>query len=494
MYIWIKYLELMISYHFKTIAKSSYSYVLLVLCISFSSYSQSHLDSLKEFDIIVSQINQAKNPTQKLNQLFYAHYYQLALLGELNEKNCFTFNTTFAKQAIDLAIEQEKYDTLKSLTIDVGYIYDLRKQYDTSFNYYYQCFEIFEATGKYELTYSVAQNILYNNSAMQKEIDESNKMKLEQKRKIEKLTYIGIAVLLLFITFLIYFFVKTHRKNKTLAFQKLQIEKSKHALEISKQAIEESKKEIDNSIDYAQNIQQAILSDETKFKKLFSQSFVLFMPRDKVSGDFLWTYKKEHLTYIAVADCTGHGVPGALLSIVGHFLFDTILVSDSYKSPAVILNELHISLIKALNQEDTHNEHNNDGMDVGIIEINSQTNKVTFSGANRTLLHIKKDILNQYKGVKRPIGGTQFEYKSNFINETFDFEKDDLIYSFSDGYQDQIGGEKNKKIMSKNLIALIEKNAHEPIDKQKEILKTHFINYKGNNEQIDDVLVIGIKF
>ena len=329
---------------------------------------------------------------------------------------------------------------------------------------------------------------------MQKEIDESNKMKLEQKRKIEKLTYLAIAVLLLFTAFLIYYFIKTHRKNKILAFQKLEIEKSKHALEISKQAIEESKKEIDNSIDYAQNIQQAILSDETKFKKLFKESFVLFMPRDKVSGDFLWTYKKEHLTYIAIADCTGHGVPGALISIVGHFLFDAILASDNYKSPSEILSELHLSLIKALNQDDVTNGHNNDGMDVGVIEINSQTNKLIFSGANRTLLYIRNNALTQYKGVKRPIGGTQFDYKYNFINETFDLEKNDLIYSFSDGYQDQIGGEKHKKIMSKNLITLIEKNAQEPIDKQKEILKTHFINYKGNNEQVDDVLVIGVKF
>lgn len=452
---------------------------LSVCFVPFVSFGQTHQDSIKELDLMVKQIETARDNSQKLDYLCYAHYYQNALLGEITEKNCFKFNTSYAKQGIDLAVELEKYDTLKALSSDLGYIYDIRKQYDSSFNYYNNCLNMLEAVGRYDLTTSIAYNVLYNNGEMQKQIEESNRMKLEQKRKIEKLTYLAIGALLLFIGFLVFFFIKTNRKNKQLAQQKHQIE--------------ESKREIDNSIDYAQNVQQAILANESKLKKLVPNSFLLFMPRDKVSGDFLWIYKKEHLVYIAVADCTGHGVPGALLSIVGHFLFDGILAAEVYKSPSDVLNELHTSLIKALNQNDPHNDHNNDGMDVGVIEINTTNNHLKFSGANRTLVHIRNSELSQYKGVKRPIGGTQFDYKYEFINEELTLENGDLLYSFSDGYQDQIGGDKGKKIMSKNLVNLLLQHSKEDISVQKNIFKQYFIDYKKDYEQVDDVLLMGIK-
>lgn len=456
----------------------------LLIVLSFTSIqflnSQTHKDSLKQFNLLIKEAQLLSSPSQQLDLLFEIHYYQLALLGELNEKNCFKFNTSFAKQAIDLSVELEKYDTLKSLTLDIGYIYDLRKHFDTSFTYYNNCLNILESVERYDLTASIAYSVFYNNSALQKEIEENNKLKLIQKKKIEKLTYISFIVLFLFILFLIYFFIKTSKKNKLLALQKDQIE--------------QSKMEIDNSIDYSKNIQEAILSNEIKLQKLHEQSFVLFMPKDKVSGDFLWGYKKNNFIYIAVSDCTGHGVPGALLSIVGHFLFEIILSTERAKTPCEILTELHTSIIKTLNQDDLNNNHNNDGMDVGIIQINSVTNNIVYSGANRTLLHISENQLKDYKGTKRPIGGTQFDYKTNFSDIEIQIKQGDLLYCFTDGYYDQIGGEKNKKIMSKNLISLIQKNSTEELSTQKEILKEFFIKYKGNHEQIDDVLLIGLKF
>ena len=459
------------------------AFVVLLLALNFLAIAQSHQDSVKAFKAMELSITSAINQEDKLDKLVGTHYYQMALIGnEINEKNCFQFNTSYAKQGIDLAIELEKYDTLKSLAMDVGYVYDLRKQYDTSFNYYYQCLDIFETSGKYELTYSVAQNILYNSSAIQKEMDEANKLQQAQKRKIEWLTYAVLVALLLFIGFLIYYYIKTNNKNKALAYQKAQIQ--------------QSKLEIDNSIEYAQNIQQAILSNETVLQKLFPQSFVLFLPKDKVSGDFLWTYQKGHLNYVAVADCTGHGVPGALLSIVGHFLLDSIINSESYKSPADILKELHELVVCTLNQDDPKNSHNHDGMDVGILEFNTLTNELTYSGANRTLLHLRNTELKQYKGSKRPIGGTQFDYNARYTLENcnIQMQKDDLIYSYSDGYQDQIGGEKSKKFMSAKLVAMLQQHAHDSLNNQKEIIKDIFIKHKGHQEQVDDVLIIGIKF
>ncbi len=454
------------------------STVFLFLALSIFSFSQSnHLDSIAEFNRLVKSLPDIKNDSIKLNTLFQIHYYQQSLIGELNEKNAKNFNTSYTKQGINLAIALQKYDTLKSLTVDLGYIFDLTKNFDSSFAYYTNCLTIFEATNNYQLTYSIAPNILYNNSQLQSIIEENNKEAIKQKRKIDMLTYAAIGVLVAFILFLIFFFIKTKRNNSKLKFQKEEIEKSKI--------------EIDKSISYAQNIQHSILFNEIKLKTIFPESFVLFMPRDKVSGDFLWANQVGNQVYVAVADCTGHGVPGALLSIVGHFLFDAVLLNSNDKSPAKILDQLHLEIVKSLNQHTNLNSH--DGMDVGLLKICFDKNELTFAGAHRSLHHIRGNKINTYKGTRKPIGGAQIDYKNSFEDTVIDLAKGDTVYCYSDGYADQMGGEKRKKFMTKRLITLIENNCNKTIDEQKEEYKNIFLKHKGEQEQTDDVLMIGIK-
>jgi serine phosphatase RsbU (regulator of sigma subunit) len=452
----------------------------VLFCFSFCtiSFSQSnHSDSIVEFNRLIKSLENNNNDTSKLSTLFQIHYYQQSLIGELNEKNAKEFNTSYTKQGINLAIALQKYDTLKSLTVDLGYIFDLTKNFDSSFAYYSNCLNIFEATNNYQLTYSIAPNILYNNSQLQSIIEENNKQAVLQKRKIDMLTYAAIAVLMAFLIFLIFFFIKSKRNNAQLKIQKEEIEKSKT--------------EIDNSISYAQNIQRSILFNEQKLKEIFPESFVLFMPRDKVSGDFLWANRIGNQVYIAVADCTGHGVPGALLSIVGHFLFDAVLLSANENSPAKILDQLHFEIVKSLNQHTHLNSH--DGMDVGLMKICLDSNELTFAGAHRALHHIRDKKINTYKGTRKPIGGAQIEYKNNFEDIIIKLEKGDTIYCYSDGYADQMGGKQRKKFMTKHLISLIENNCDKPLTEQKEHYKNTFLNHKGTHEQTDDVLMIGVR-
>lgn len=439
-----------------------------------------HADSLNKLSLLVESLKQIKTDSAKLNTLFQIHYFQLALIGDLSEDNVNKLNFNFTKQAIFLATELKKYDTLKSLTIDLGYIFDLNKNYDSSFVYYYNCLNTFENASKYELSSSLAQNILYNISNLQKIIEDDNKKALLQKSRINNLTFIIMAVLIVLLSFIAWFFIKTTKVNKLLTVQKDEILKSNV--------------KIDSSINYAQTIQQSILSDENKLNSIFKESFVLYKPKDKVSGDFLWTYKKDNIAYIAVADCTGHGVPGALLSIVGTFLFELIVSQNKYISPANILSELHLKIIKSLNQNDANAKHKNDGMDVGVIEFNTATNKIVFAGAHRNLLHIRNNKLTEIKGVKRPIGGSNIKYTNQFIEEEINIENGDLIYSFTDGFQDQFGGNEGKKFKSSVLINVIKQNSYKTIKLQKQELETIFCNYKGDLEQTDDVLVIGIKF
>jgi serine phosphatase RsbU (regulator of sigma subunit) len=445
-----------------------------VLCFS----QETSGDKKTEMNRLLNDWSHCNSDSCRLNKLFEIHYAQQALIGELTEKNVARFNTTYTKQAIALAIQLEKYDTLKSLTIDLGYIFDLSKQFDSSFVYYNNCLNIFEATNNYERAFSLSGNILYNNSLLQNIIEENAKKAIEQKKKIDRLTYLAFFALLLFLIFVAYFFYKTKRSNVLL--------------ETQKKLIFDSKTEIESSINYAQNLQQAILANEGTLNELFKESFVLFLPRDNLSGDFVWTYKKSNSVYVAVIDCTGHGVPGALLSIVGHFLFDSILSSTTETSPAVILDLLHHAVVKSLNQEVA--ENNRDGMDVAICRIDLLENKLIYAGAHRSLYHFRNNQIKEFKGTRRPIGGTQIIYKNPFVEYELDLEKNDLIYFYSDGYPDQIGGERNKKFYNARLLKIIQEHSHKSMEDQKHILKTVFNKHKGNNDQTDDVLMVGIKF
>ncbi|MBL0328594.1 MAG: SpoIIE family protein phosphatase [Bacteroidetes bacterium] len=455
-------------------------FIYSILSFTVLGFSQSnHADSTIQLNNLIKELDNCKDDTVRLNKLFQIHYYQQSLIGELNETSISKFNTKYTKQAIALARDLKKFDTLKSLTIDLGYIFDLDKNFDSSFVYYNECLNVFEATNNFQLTYSITQNILYNNSMLQSIIAENNKKVLEQRNKIEKMTYFILAAVLLFTAFLVFFLVKIKRNNSLLTLQKDQIEMSKA--------------EIDSSIDYAQNIQHAVLSNEIKLQKLIPNSFVLFIPRDKVSGDFLWSYKLGDDIYLAVADCTGHGVPGALLSIVGHFLFDSIVATINEKSPAKILEMLHQSIVKSLDQDVVGHKHNHDGMDVGLIKLNLITNKLVYAGAHRSLYHFRDENISELKGTRRPVGGTQIEYEKSFLDHEMELQKGDLVYCYSDGYQDQIGGPKNKKFMNKNLLSLIKSNCNNDLSVQKEVLETTFNNYKKGISQMDDVLMVGIR-
>lgn len=443
------------------------------------SAQQNSPDSIANLGKMTSAIRSCKNDTIKLDLLFNIHYYQQALIGELNETNVYKFDINYTRQAILLATRLRKFDTLKVLSIDIGYIFNLRKEYDSSFVYYDNCLSIFEATGNYSLSNSITQTILYNNSILQVAVEENNKLELQQNKSIRNLTYSVIASLIVLLALMLYYIAKTRRLNSILTEQRDRIQKSKT--------------EIDDSINYAQTIQTSIVSNAIRLKSKFPDSFVFFRPRDKVSGDFLWTYTKEHKVYLAVADCTGHGVPGALISIVGNFLLNEILSQAEYKSPFVVLNELHIKLVKALNQEDSLNNHNNDGMDIGILEMDTLDYTLKYSGANRSLVHIRNKEVKLYKGARKPVGGTHINYKQTFFDDEIRLQKDDLFYCYTDGLQDQIGEKSNQKFKSTNLLKLIEAYAMEPLDKQREIIEREFLLHMGNNRQTDDVLLVGLK-
>ncbi len=255
----------------------------------------------------------------------------------------------------------------------------------------------------------------------------------------------------------------------------------------------EKNQDITSSIEYAKRIQEAVLpSRDLIFSKL-KNAFILYRPKDIVSGDFYWFGEKDNYKIIASVDCTGHGVPGAFMSMIGHNLLNQIVSEKGNFDPGTILNELHKGVQAALkqgqNQIDT-----NDGMDISILAINTDTREGLWAGAFRNLVVVKENgSLEKTEGNKYPIGGAHFDLHRTYLTHKLKFEKNDMLYMFSDGYADQFGGEKGKKFMVKRFHDRLLTIHNLPVAEQHKELEQIFDNWKGNYEQVDDVLVIGIK-
>jgi serine phosphatase RsbU (regulator of sigma subunit) len=271
--------------------------------------------------------------------------------------------------------------------------------------------------------------------------------------------------------------------------------KQKQTIETQKLEVDEKNKNITDSINYAKRIQEAMLPEKKVLEQLFPNAFVLFLPKDIVSGDFYWFAEYENYRFAAAVDCTGHGVPGAFMSMIGNAFLNEIVVTNGIKEPASILNELRSKIIHALKQSGT-DSNSKDGMDIALIRIDERAMDLQFAGANNPLWLIKNNSGNkeliEIKGDKQPIG-VHINDKKSFTNHSISLVKGDTVYLFTDGFADQFGGESGKKFKYKNLKDLLLQNIEQVIPNQKQILHTAFNGWKGNLEQVDDVLLIGIK-
>jgi len=252
-------------------------------------------------------------------------------------------------------------------------------------------------------------------------------------------------------------------------------------------------KELTDSINYAKRIQDAILPPLESLRKALPGSFVLFQPRNVVSGDFYFMNDLGNgEVLLAVCDCTGHGVPGAFMSMIGTEQLGKIIQERNVTTPSRILDELHAGLRKTLQQEVNETR---DGMDVALCKINLATRQVEYAGANRPLwmLHPGAAQLTEIKADKQPVGGLEGTHRKSFTNHVFQLAAGDRIYLSTDGYADQFGGAKGKKFMVKNFHAFLCQLKEMPLAEQEPALRKQFIAWQGQHEQVDDVLVIGFE-
>ncbi len=263
-------------------------------------------------------------------------------------------------------------------------------------------------------------------------------------------------------------------------------------LEIAYHQISEQKKHITDSIMYAKRIQTAILPPDDYFRKLLPESFILYKPKDIVSGDFYWLNDIDDIIMIAAVDCTGHGVPGAFMSIVG---FNNLNYAVNVKNKRVsndILTELNKAVTDSLQQHRTQSELK-DGMDIALCCVDLKKMKLNYAGANNPLLMIRNGERTLYEPTKAPIGAFLGDKERPFLASEIEIQKGDSFYIFSDGYADQFGGPDNKKLLKRNLYNILTDISSLPPDEQKQKLDENYENWKGEHEQIDDVLVIGFR-
>ncbi len=275
---------------------------------------------------------------------------------------------------------------------------------------------------------------------------------------------------------------------------RLALAESNKKLEQQKKVIDEANQEITASINYARNIQNAILPEKEDIKSFFKDSFILGKPKDIVSGDFYWFAPiNEDECIIAVADCTGHGVPGAFMSMIGNALLNKVVIENGVTKPSEILDNLRSGIIKLLKQGNSENEiGNQDGMDISLCLFNKSTMELQYAGANNPLYWIRNGELSQIKADKMPVGYS-FYKGGEFKNHKLTLQKDDTFYLFTDGYADQFGGAKNKKYTYRRFREKLLNIQDAEMNAQKLHLNESFKKWKGNIAQIDDVCIIGVR-
>lgn len=284
-------------------------------------------------------------------------------------------------------------------------------------------------------------------------------------------------------------FIRVREKN--LIREKLLLEekvRERTAEVVQKSAeIEEKNRDITASIRYAERIQMAMLPPEDTF----SDTFVLFLPKDIVSGDFYWMYDNGDQQFIAAADCTGHGVPGAFMSIIGHNSLSKIVREYGITRPSAILDQLNVEVTRALLQRDE--KAITDGMDIALITCDKRNSTVEYAGAFNPLYLVRNGELVIYRGDRIPIGMTRINVRKSYTNQKVDAQPGDMLYMFSDGYADQFGWQDGKKFKTANIRRLVTEIYHLPVAEQRSRLLDELSQWKGDLAQIDDILFIGTR-
>lgn len=384
----------------------------------------------------------------------------------------------FGEMARDTAFKFKAGENYLNSLNSLALAYESNGDYQKSISSYKRHIEAFDSIRQNDVNTDYQElQAKYESDKKDAEIlQKENSLKLtesESSRKNLVIVFSFIALLLVIIAS--FFIYRSYKQSKKIAAE----------LDVRNKVISEKNKEITDSINYAKNIQQSLLSSDKIFADNTQDHFILYLPKDIVSGDFYWAQKTNSDFIVVCADCTGHGVPGAFMSLMGISYLKEIINHRNITRPDSILNNLRNMVIEGFSSQ-----NNRDGMDVSLISI--QQMKLQASAANNAIWLIRNQVNQLIRPDKFPIGIHHGETRDFTLNSV-ELQKGDLIILFTDGYADQFGGENGKKFKYKNIEKLILENSHCSLPELKEKLHKRLIDWKGINEQVDDILMIGIR-
>ncbi|HSH51548.1 MAG TPA: tetratricopeptide repeat protein, partial [Bacteroidales bacterium] len=474
-------------------------------------------------------------------------------LGVLNEHlNLLSQARDYYQKSLNIGKKLNNIEEISTSYLNLGGIYYKSKQYNQALIYAQKAIPICESMGYmvtlemlYELMYNIYRDIdqpsqalvyfekfyqlknkrinqktqskiaeleiKYETNKQQKEIELLNKQK-KQKSTLNTILLIAIGIVILQTLILLKIITRRKRNNQILRLQNSEMQKQNEEIETQRDEIEAQRdeiqrqkefadkqtdyilrqnKDITDSIEYAKHIQVALFPNKLTLQKILRDGFCLFKPKDIVSGDFYWVAEVNGKSIIVSADCTGHGVPGAFMSIIGINFLNEIIFDEHEQNPAEILNHLRKKVVKTL-VHSNRLEEARDGMDISLVIIDHENMKLEYAGAYNHLYFIRDHMLEIIKADRMPVGISAKTMKP-FTNHKIDILPGDLFYMFTDGYADQFGGPLRKKFRIGNLRELLLEIHDKNIQEQKQILYESFINWKGDQPQVDDVLVLGFK-
>jgi len=465
----------------------------------------------KEYDNAIKSFEKAKKIYENLGSFNNIVKYNLEIAKVYNLKKQPQKAIPFLNSSDSL---MDKIDGLRMEYQLYNTYYKTRKllgDYKKALDYHEKYFAVHDSIFSENSETQVANlQILFETGKKEKEIKlltldkEIADQKMKEQRLKNQIYLLGVVGLFVIIFFIIRsnmirkkVNIALNEKNVEINQQKEEIITQNEALILQKEEILTQKAEIENShskitasITYASRIQTAMLPSDEIFKNCFSDYFVLFKPREQVSGDFYYVKKIRNYTIFAVADCTGHGVPGAFVSMLGISLLNEIVKNQEIRKASEVLNSLRTHVKNSLKQTGKIKE-SKDGMDIALCVYDKEKNILEYAGANNHLYIVENNQLKVYKADHQPIG--IYIKEQNFNNNIIKINKNDTLYLFSDGYYDQFNGKTDEKFKTKRFKKLLMSVSNKPMPEQKQILNTEFENWKGNTQQIDDVLIMAVK-
>ncbi|MCE3226536.1 MAG: hypothetical protein K0S32_1087 [Bacteroidetes bacterium] len=394
----------------------------------------------------------------------------------------------YSLMAIELA---EKLGTLEGRQANyhvIARLYNSWGKYDKAYKYLTKYIEVHDSLmSESRMKQMTDLEAKYESAKKDKELI-SEKSTSEKKSTLLYMLVAGLSLVLILVFFILRGYLN---KKKYLG----EIVLAKHELEIKSTELESRNKDVTDSINYARKIQNAVLPNTETIFRSAPASFIFYKPKDIVSGDFYWFHEIDKDNYILVcADCTGHGVPGALMTVICSNLLNQTVIDNKIDKPAAILLEVDKLLNMTLKQNADAFHGVQDGMDISLLRVNKAKKEIVITSAKRPVLFIRNNEVRDMKGSRFSLGGMKTSGEKNFEEISINYQAGDILYFFTDGYHDQFGGENGKKFSSKRLKDLLFKIHQLGIDEQKKKLDDEMKEWMGNLEQVDDMCVIGIRF